>query len=265
MMMADFSIERDAGSIYHAVSLIQELIMETASLPEVSIVTSKYNRADIIRRAIESVLAQDFRNWEMTIVGDCTPDDTAGTVASYRDPRLRFENLTVKSPPGSHGAIAKNLALQKMARGEYIAYLDDDDIYRPNYLSTMMGFMRAQPEAVFGYCRCMYRDKKTGRRVLGNPFQRWLHGYSREKLKRYNFIDTDCVVHKRSLLEEVGYWDPNYYFDDYELWLRISEKYELLYLNKVLVEKFVDEPPFLTRLISKGMQIVRHGRTTPLE
>lgn len=233
--------------------------------PTVSIVTSTYNRAQIIRQAIESVRAQDFQNWEMNIVGDCTPDDTEGTVRSYGDPRLHFYNLPVKSPPGSHGAIAKNHAIFNMSRGQYIAYLDDDDIYRPDYLSTMLGYLIKKPDIVFLYCRCMYRDKKTGRKVWGNPFQRWLHGYSKEKLKRYNFIDTDCVVHKRSILDDVGGWNPEFYFDDYELWLRISEKYDIHYLNRVLVEKFVSEPPFLVRAYTKGMKILRHGRTNPLE
>ena len=233
--------------------------------PRVSIVTSTYNRAEVIRQAIESVLAQDYTNWEMNIVGDCTPDDTAGTVASYRDDRLKFYNLKEKSPPGSHGAIAKNHAIFQMARGAYIAYLDDDDIYKPTYLSTMMGYIDQHPEAALLYCRCMYRDKKTGRRVWGNPFQRWLHGYSREKLKRYNFIDTDCVIHKRSVVDEVGGWNPDFYFDDYELWLRMSAKHDFHYLNRVLVEKFVSEPPFIVRAFSKGMKILRHGRTNPLE
>jgi glycosyltransferase involved in cell wall biosynthesis len=233
--------------------------------PTVSIVTSTYNRAQIIRQAIESVLAQDYPNWEMNIVGDCTPDDTEGTIRSYGDARLHFYNLPVKSPPGSHGAIAKNHAIFTMSRGPYIAYLDDDDLWRPNYLSAMMGYLAKNPAAAFLYCRCMYRDKKTGRKVWGNPFQRWLHGYSREKLKRYNFIDTDCVVHTRSVLDEVGGWNPDFYFDDYELWLRISEKYDFHYLNKVLVEKFVSEPPFLARAFTKGTKILRHGRTNPLE
>lgn len=233
--------------------------------PYVTVITSTYNRAEVVRGAIESVLAQDYPHWEMCVVGDCTPDDTAETVASYGDERLRFYNLPEKSPPGSHGAIAKNHAIFNMSRAPYIAYLDDDDMYCPNYLSTMMGYMAAHPEADFLYCRCMYRDKSTGRRVWGNPFQRWMHGYSKEKLKRYNFIDTDCVVHKKAILEDLGGWDPNYYFDDYELWLRISEKYAIYYLNKVLVEKFVSEPPFLVRAITKGWKILRHGRTNPLE
>ena len=233
--------------------------------PKVSIVTSTYNRAEIIRHAINSVMAQDFQEWEMCVVGDCTPDDTADSVASYGDPRLHFYNLKEKSPPGSHGAIAKNHAIFRMARAPYIAYLDDDDIYRPDYLSTMMRYVSQRPEVALVYCRCMYRDKKTGKQIWGNPFQRWLHGYSKEKLKRYNFIDTDCVIHKRSVIDEVGGWNPDFYFDDYELWLRMSEKHDFHYLNKVLVEKFVQEPPFLVRAFKKGFNILRHGRTNPLE
>ena len=234
-------------------------------MPTVTIVTSTYNRADVVRGAIESVLAQDYTDWEMCVVGDCTPDDTAGTVASYNDPRLHYYNLPEKSPEGSHGAIAKNHAIFQMATSPYIAYLDDDDLYRPNYLTTMMGYMVDHPEADMAYCRCMYRDKDSGKPIWGNPFQRFLHDYSYEKLQRYNFIDTDCVVHKRAILDDVGGWDPNYYFDDYELWLRIGAKYQIHYLNKVLVEKFVKEPPFLIRAFTKGIRILRHGRTNPLE
>jgi len=233
--------------------------------PLVSIVTSTYNRADIVRRAIESVRAQTFRDWEHLIVGDCTPDHTEAVVQSFGDPRLRFYNLPEKSPPRSHGAIAKNHAILNMARGRYIAYLDDDDQYRPRFLDVMLGYLQAHPETVFAYCRTMYRDKKTGRRLWGNPFQRWMHGYSREKLERYNFIDTDCVVHARSLVEEVGAWDPDFYFDDYELWLRISRKHDLHYINRVLVEKYVEEPPFLARAFRKGWRILREGRRTPVE
>lgn len=233
--------------------------------PRVSVVTSTYNRSGLLRRAIESVLAQKYTNWQMCIVGDCTPDDTEAVVASYRDSRLGFYNLKEKSPPGSHGAIAKNHAIFQMARGEYIAYLDDDDRYKPNFLSTMMPYLEQHPEAALVYCRAMYCDKHTWKRIWGNPFQRFMHGYSREKLQRYNFIDTDCVIHKRAILDEVGGWNPDFYFDDYELWLRISAKYDFHYLNKVLVEKGVEDEPFLVRAWRKGWQIIRYGRTNPLE
>lgn len=233
--------------------------------PIVSVVTSTYNRAEMVRRAIDSVRAQTRGDWEHLVVGDCTPDHTANVVASYGDERLRFYNLPEKSPPRSHGALAKNHGIRNMARGKYIAYLDDDDRYRPAFLATMIGYMERRPDARIAYCRSMYRDKTTGRRLWGNPFQRWLHGYSREKLERYNFLNTNCVVHCKSVLDDVGYWNPDYYFDDYELWLRISRRCDFQYVNKVLVETYVDEPPFLLRALTKGWRIMRHGRSTPVE
>ena len=77
--------------------------------------------------------------------------------------------------------------------------------------------------------------------------------------------DAPNRVSQRSILEEVGYWDPKFYFDDYELWLRISAKYDLHHVNRVLVDKFVEEPPFAVRALRKGLKILSSGRTTPLK
>jgi glycosyltransferase involved in cell wall biosynthesis len=211
------------------------------------------------------VLNQTFRDWEYIIIGDCTPDHSENVVKSFEDQRIRFYNLAEKSPPGSHGAIAKNYGIQQMARADIIAYLDDDDCYHSRFLEIMIPYMQHHANAMLAYCRSAYRDKRTGRRIFGNPFQRWLHGYSREKLRRYNFLNTNCVVHRKTVLEEVGYWNPDYYFDDYELWLRISETYDFHHINKVLVDTYVEEPPFCKRAWYKGLQILRHGRSTPVE
>jgi glycosyltransferase involved in cell wall biosynthesis len=228
--------------------------------PLVSVVTSTYNRAEILRRPIESVLAQTYTNWEMCVVGDCTPDHSEQVVLSYGDPRIRYHNLSVKSPPGSHGAIAKNYALQQMCTGRYVAYLDDDDSYTSRFLEVMMKYLVAHPDAAIAYCRSCYRHKKSGRKVWGNPMRRFTQGYSREKLLRYNYINTNEVIHKREILDEVGYWDPDYYYDDYELWLRISAKYDFHFINKPLVNYFIEIDPFFIRIFTKGWHILRHGR-----
>ena len=150
--------------------------------PIVSVIMGTYNRAGIIGRAIESVLAQDFQDWELIVVGDRTPDNTAEVVAAFKDPRIQFHNMPDHA--GDRGSATKNYGIRNFARGSCIAYLDDDDRYKPQFLSTMIGYMKAHPDAQLAYCRSMYRDVKTGRRVWGNPFQRWQQGYSKEKLKR---------------------------------------------------------------------------------
>ena len=230
--------------------------------PRVSIVTSTYNRSALLRRAIDSVRAQrGIDDWEMCIVGDCTPDDSADVVASYGDDRLRFHNLPEKSPPRAHGALAKNWGVFHMARAPWIAYLDDDDEYDPDFLRTMFAAVDAHPDMPVFYCRCRYVDKATGKRIFGNPFQGWLHRWDREKLKRYNFINTANVVHSKALIDKTGGWDPNDYFDDYDLWKRMSEETDFVYVNRPLVVSHVpDCPPFFKRLFTKGLKILLHGR-----
>lgn len=228
--------------------------------PTVSIITSTYNRSGLLRRAIDSVRAQrDAPPWEMCIVGDCTPDDTDAVVASYGDPRLRFFNLPEKSPPIAHGAIAKNHGIFQMSRAPWIAYLDDDDEYHPDFLRTMFDAIAANPEYSLVYCRAEYRDKDTGRRIWGNPFHGALE-FSRERLSRYNFLVSNGVVHSRVLIGETGGWNPGDYFDDYDLWKRMAVHHDFLFVNRPLCIVYTKADPFFKRLFTKGLKILLHGR-----
>ena len=231
-----------------------------AASPQISIVTSTYNRAETLKRAIRSVLAQrDFADWEMCIVGDCTPDDSAAVVAAFGDPRLRFHNLPEKSPPRAHGAIAKNHGVFQMARAPYVAYLDDDDEYRPDFLRVMLAAAAAHPECPLVYCRALYRDADTGRRIWGNPFHGALR-WSRENLMKYNFLVSNGVVHARALLDEVGGWNAGDYFDDYDLWKRMAAHHDFHFVNQALCVVYTKADPFFRRLATKGWKILRHGR-----
>ena len=230
------------------------------SAPRVSIVTSTFNRSALLQRAIRSVLAQrNCADWEMCIVGDCTPDDSAAVVAAFGDPRLRFHNLPVKSPPGAHGSIAKNHALFQMARAPFIAYLDDDDEYRPDFLRVMLRAAADHPECPLVYCRAQDRDRDSGRRLWGNPFHGALK-WSRENLLKYNFLVSNGVVHTRAVLDEVGGWNPGDYFDDYDLWKRIAARHDFFFVNRALCVVYTRAEPFIRRLFTKGWKILRHGR-----
>jgi glycosyltransferase involved in cell wall biosynthesis len=223
---------------------------------------SSYGRADVIGLAIESVQAQTYTNWELAIVADCTPDNTGEVVARYtaKDPRVRFHNFAVRVH--DTGSATKNHAIREMSRGELVSYLDDDDRYLPHALETFVKHFLSHPEAVIAYGRVSYRDKTTGRRMLGNPFRRWMHAYSKEKLARYNFIDINCVMHRRSLMDEVGWFRSDVFLNDWDMWKRVSQLHDFDFIDEVLTERFVDEPPFLRRAFVKGWDILRHGRRT---
>lgn len=104
-------------------------------MPIVSIVTATYNRSNVLRHAIASVRRQTVTNWELLVIGDGCTDDTDTVVASFGDPRIRFENLPrnhgEQSLPNNHGAA--------LATGRYLAFLNHDDLWFSDHLDALIG------------------------------------------------------------------------------------------------------------------------------
>ncbi len=103
-------------------------------MPVVSIVTATYNRSNVLRHAIASVRRQTQTDWELLVIGDGCTDDTAAVVASFGDARIRFENL-----PRNHGEQSvPNNAGATQATGEYLAFLNHDDLWFSDHLETLV-------------------------------------------------------------------------------------------------------------------------------
>ena len=100
----------------------------------VSVITATYNRSNVLFYAISSLLRSTFEDWEMIIIGDACTDDTRDVVAGFTDSRIQYYNLTEnfgdQSGPNNMGF--------SLARGEYIAYLNHDDLYFPDHLGTSL-------------------------------------------------------------------------------------------------------------------------------
>lgn len=113
----------------------------------VSIITPMYKGAEFVGDTIESVLKQTYTNWEMIIVDDCSPDDGSGinVVKRYADPRIKL--IESKINKGSSGA--RNIAL-KEAQGQYIAFLDSDDMWPEEYLESQILFL-SNKDVVIAY------------------------------------------------------------------------------------------------------------------
>lgn len=114
----------------------------------VSIITPVYKCEEYIEKTMNSVLAQTYPNWEMLLVDDCSPDNSAELVRAYaqRDPRFRYIRLETNSG----AAIARNVGLEN-AKGRYIAYLDADDIWLPEKLERQIRFME-ENDVQFSCC-----------------------------------------------------------------------------------------------------------------
>jgi len=102
----------------------------------ISIITPVYNSEKYIGETIKSVLAQTYANWEMLIADDCSTDNTASIVQQFNDPRIKYFRLA----QNAGAAVARNEALE-IAQGKYIAFLDADDMWKPEKLEKQLAFM----------------------------------------------------------------------------------------------------------------------------
>ena len=161
--------------------------------PRVSIVTATFNRSNILRYSIESVLAQTFRDWELIVVGDACTDDTEDVVRSFGDPRIRFVNLAVNSgeqaTPNNEGV--------RLGRGESIAFLNHDDLWTPDHLATCLEAIE-DADLVSTVTIAVERD--------GTPR---LEGVCpRGVYEPWIAIRASSWLLRRTLAEEVGPWRP---------------------------------------------------------
>lgn len=108
----------------------------------VSIIMPSWNTASFIEEAIQSVINQTYKKWELIIVDDCSTDDTEKVVASFNDERIKF----FLNKKNSGAALTRNKAMRE-AQGEWIAFLDSDDLWTPNKLEHQIEFMKKN-----GYC-----------------------------------------------------------------------------------------------------------------
>ncbi len=111
--------------------------LNITNIPLISIITPAYNSEKYISDAINSVLSQSYSNWEMIIADDCSTDNTASIINHFVDPRIKYIRLN----ENSGAAVARNTALEN-ANGNFIAFLDADDIWKPEKLEKQLIFMQ---------------------------------------------------------------------------------------------------------------------------
>ncbi len=132
--------------------------------PKVSVIITTYNREALLPRSVNSVLDQDFRDLELIIVNDCSPDDTARVLQNLSEKDARIRVVTHRTNRGQTTALNSGI---RAARGEYIAFLDDDDEWLPGKLSAQVDLLdRSPPEVGVVYCWFHVFDSQTGERVF---------------------------------------------------------------------------------------------------
>lgn len=190
------------------------------SLPLVSVVIPTHNRSSRLVRAVDSVLRQTYSRLEIIVVDDCSSDNTAEAIARLDDSRIRY----VRHDHNLGGAAARNTGI-RLAQGEFIAFLDDDDEWEPTKTEEQLTLLRHYPAVV-----CTTDG-------IGKDLER----FARKKvvelkdLKRGPFGGTGVLMAHASVIKELFFDETLSRGQDWDLFIRIALKYQIGYLNKPLL------------------------------
>jgi len=201
----------------------------TAGPPLVSVVLPTYNRWPMIAEAVESVLAQTFRDFELVVIDDGSTDNTTRLLSSC-DSRLR-----VLSQPHTGVAAARNAGVAR-SRGKYIAFLDSDDLWLPAKLAIQTDFMEqnsqmqiCQTEEIWIRDGMRLNPKMRHRKPSGDIFQRSLE---------LCLVSPSAVMMTKELFDLTGGFDESFpVCEDYDLWLRIAVGHPVYLIDSPLVTK----------------------------
>jgi GT2 family glycosyltransferase len=200
--------------------------------PAVTVVISTFNRAAIVGRAIRSVLAQTCQDWELIVVDDCSTDGTEQAVRSFSDARIRY----IRHDRNRRQAAARNTGI-RCARGEYVAFLDDDDEWLPEKLEKELEvFRNSDPEVGLVYSGRMMLDQQGRVVKIRIPAEcGWVH----EALLDLDFIRSPSgAMLKKEVLDRVEGFDETFLnCEDYELWLRVTKVSKVACVPQCLVKQ----------------------------
>lgn len=189
-------------------------------MPKISVIMPAYNAEKYIAEAIDSILGQTFRDFEFIILNDCSQDRTEEIILSYKDPRIVY----VKNEENLGVARTLNKGLQ-IACGEYIARMDADDVSLPERFDKQLAYIAKHPKvAVLGTGLDIFNAK-------GLISSNW-SATDPDQMKIDLFfacgLAHPSVMMRRDEIIQLGGYDPDFNgLEDYELWCRVCEKYEI--------------------------------------
>lgn len=198
----------------------------------ISVVLTTYNRPEKLRRAIQSVIDQTYPDWELIVVDDHSPINPKDIVLGFNDKRIQFKRL--KRNFGNHSR-PKNVGTT-MTKGEYVCYLDDDNVYRPDHLNVLVKALEANPQidVVYGDRWCIIEETGEGKLGVTSDFNPSL-------LLQRNYIDTSDSLIRRDALMYVGGWDEEHRrFLDWNLYLRLAKAgYKFLHVPQIITDYYL--------------------------
>lgn len=207
-------------------------------MPTVSAIIPTYNRAWALKRAIDSVLAQDFQDFEIVVVDDGSIDNTSEILQSY--PRI----CVVKQDHRGVSA-ARNAGIARAA-GRLITFLDSDDLWLPGKLSAQVEFFNSRPDALI--CQTQEMWIRNGNHVNPKKRHKKYSGMIFEQCLELCIVSPSAVMMRRRLFDKIGAFDETLpVCEDYDLWLRAACRFPVYLIETPLVIKYGGHPDQLSR------------------
>lgn len=197
--------------------------------PLISIVIPTYNRPDHLERALESALRQTYENIEIIVVDDGS--ELSLEVFEEKYPSVRF----LKNSTNRGACYSRNRGLE-IAKGDYINFLDDDDELFPEKIELQIDKFQKSEETNLGMVTCHLVDCRSGKEkavrneVQGNIYKKMLSGFA--------VAGTEAMLFKKSVFDDIEGFDERLESSqEYDLFIRVSEKFRIDYVDKVLTRK----------------------------
>ena len=231
--------------------------------PPVSVILPTYNRCASCIEAVDSIVAQTWRHFELIIVDDGSTDDTRARLddrcAAIRDIPIRIIALDHAGMPGR----TRNRGVAA-AHGELIAFLDDDDLWLPKKLEQQLELHRGPNAAALSHTREIWRrglrtisQRRQHHRRAGDIFA--------DALRRCIIGPSTVMLNRGLFLQQGGFREDLPIAEDYELWLRITAHHQVAYLDQALTIKRGGRPDQLSTIAPQSSKTIEYWRMQALK
>jgi len=197
-------------------------------MPKVSVVIPTFNYAQYVAHAVQSVLNQSFSDFEIILVDDGSTDKTQAVLAPFQ-PHIRYIYQDNKGLPA-----ARNTGI-RAANGEYIAFLDSDDLWLPTKLEKQVALLDRREELGLVYCDFCWQYDEAGIVVRSPQRDLFRSGFVFADLLMRNFIHTPTPIVRSQVFDAVGLFDESLpASEDWDMWLRIVACFKIDFVDEVL-------------------------------
>jgi glycosyltransferase involved in cell wall biosynthesis len=206
-------------------------------LPTVSVIATAFNHEKYVQECLDAIAGQTFDDFELVIMDDCSTDGSVARIQEWLD-RTGFTARLIANEQNRGICATRNIALAH-CQGEFVSFVSGDDYYEPNKLEAQVAAFSALDESfavVFANAAVIAEDGSFSHHWFeqgdtvpdGRIFDRLLEG---------NYVPAPTVMVRRSALDAVGPYDESLYYEDFDMWLRLADRYQFNYVPQALVAK----------------------------